>query len=73
MAVALAALYFFLPPDPPGGISSVASSWLGIDTAGLLSAWGGWLALALFGVIAYALIRVPLGAAAEESRPSGDA
>ncbi len=61
MAVALAALYFFLPPDPPGGVSSIASSWLGIDTAGLLSAAGGWLALALFVVVGYCLVRIPLG------------
>jgi putative OPT family oligopeptide transporter len=60
MAVILAALYFALPPDPPGGVSSIASSWLGIDTAGLLEAWGGWLALLLFGIVAWALVRLPL-------------
>jgi hypothetical protein len=60
MAVVLAALYFALPPDPPGGISSIASSWLGFDTSGLLGAWGGWLALLLFGIVAWALVKLPL-------------
>ncbi len=65
MAVALAALYFFLPADPPGGVSSIASSWLGIDTAGLLSAGGGWLSLGLFAIVGYCLIRIPLGVRGE--------
>jgi len=60
MAVVLAALYFALPPDPPGGISSIASSWLGFDTSGLLGAWGGWLALLLFGIVTWALVWLPL-------------
>ncbi len=62
MAVALAALYFLLPPDPPGGVSSIATSWLGLDPSGLLGAVGGWLALALFAIVAWALIRMPLAA-----------
>jgi putative OPT family oligopeptide transporter len=62
MAVALAALYFLLPPDPPGGISSIATSWLGFDATGVLAGIGGWLALALFAIVAWALIRVPLAA-----------
>ncbi len=63
MAVTLAALYFVLPPDPPGGVSSVASVWLGLDPGPLLERWGGWLALALFGVVAWVLVRLPLRAA----------
>ena len=60
MAVALAALYFVLPPDPPGGISSLATSWLGLDTVPILDSWGGWLSWVVFGVVAWALVRVPL-------------
>jgi putative OPT family oligopeptide transporter len=59
MAVALAALYFALPPDPPGGVSSVATAWLGLDTAGFLENWGGWLSLVLFAIVIWALVRVP--------------
>lgn len=60
MAVILAALYFALPPDPPGGISSLATSWLGLETSGVLEAWGGWLSLIVFAIVVWALIRVPL-------------
>jgi putative OPT family oligopeptide transporter len=60
MAVVLAALYFALPPDPPGGISSIASAWLGLDPSGIASAVGGWLAAGLFVVVAWMLIRLPL-------------
>ena len=59
MAVVLAALYFALPPDPPGGISSVATAWLGLNLGGVLETWGGWLSLALFAVVIWALVRVP--------------
>ncbi len=60
MAVALAALYFLLPPDPPDGVSSVATAWLGIDASGLLDNWGGWLALGLFAIVTWVLVRTPL-------------
>jgi hypothetical protein len=60
MAVALAALFFVLPPDPPGGISSVASAWLGLETGGVLETWGGWLSLIVFLVVAWMLLRIPL-------------
>jgi len=60
MAVVLASLYFVLPPDPPGGVSSLASVWLGIDTSGFLQAWGGWLALVVFAICAWVLVRIPL-------------
>ena len=59
MAVALAALYFALPPDPPGGVSSVATAWLGLNPAGFLESWGGWLSLVLFAIVIWALVRVP--------------
>ncbi len=62
MAVGLAALYFLLPPDPPGGVSSIALSWLGFDTGGALASVGGWLAMVLFGIVAWALVKVPLAA-----------
>ena len=65
MAVGLAALYFLLPPDPPGGVSSIASNWLGLDPGGVLASMGGWLALALFAIVAWALIRVPLAGGRE--------
>jgi putative OPT family oligopeptide transporter len=60
MAVVLAAFYFILPPDPPGGVSSVATAWLGIDPSTFLQSWGGWLALLVFAICAWALVRVPL-------------
>jgi putative OPT family oligopeptide transporter len=60
MAVALAALYFLLPADPPGGVSSIATAWLGLDPAGVLDQWGAWLSLILFAVVVWALVRVPL-------------
>ncbi len=60
MAVALASLYFFLPPDPPGGVSSMASAWLGIEASGVLAGWGGWLALLLLAIVAWSLVRTPL-------------
>ncbi len=60
MAVVLASLYLVLPDDPPGGVSSVASAWLGMSTAGVLEAWGTWLYVALFAVLAWVLVRVPL-------------
>ncbi len=63
MAVALAALYFLLPPDPPGGVSSIAVSWLNLDPGGLRAAWGGWLSLALFAVVGWLLVRLPLAVA----------
>jgi putative OPT family oligopeptide transporter len=59
MAVTLAALYFALPPDPPDGISSVATAWLGFDPTVFLSSWGGWFSLVLFAVVIWALVRVP--------------
>jgi putative OPT family oligopeptide transporter len=59
MAVTLAALYFALPPDPPDGISSVATAWLGFDPAAFLNSWGGWFSLVLFAVVIWALVRVP--------------
>jgi putative OPT family oligopeptide transporter len=62
MAVGLAALYFLLPPDPPGGISSIANTLFGFDSGGLLASAGGWFALALFAIVAWALIKVPLSA-----------
>ena len=62
MAVLLAALYPVLPPDPPGGVSSIASAWLGLDTSGVLASWGGWLSLVVFGVMGWVLIRIPLKA-----------
>jgi hypothetical protein len=62
MAVVLAALYFALPPDPPGGISSIASSWLGFDPGGMMSSVGGWLAIGLFVIVGWMLIRMPLQA-----------
>ena len=62
MAVGLAALYFLLPPDPPGGVSSIAASWLGFDPSAALSSVGGWLALGLFAVVGWVLVKVPLGA-----------
>ena len=60
MAVVLAALYFALPADPPGGISSIASSWLGLDPTGLMGSVGGWLAIGLFIVVGWMLVRIPL-------------
>jgi uncharacterized oligopeptide transporter (OPT) family protein len=60
MAVGLAALYFLLPPDPPDGVSSIATAWLRLDPAGFLGRWGAWLSLVLFAVVAWALVRVPL-------------
>ncbi len=60
MAVLLAALYFVLPDDPPGGISSVATSWIGWDPSGLAAGWGGWLSLVVFFVVTWALVRTPL-------------
>jgi putative OPT family oligopeptide transporter len=60
MAVALAALYFLLPPDPPGGISSIATAWLRLDPAPFLGRWGTWLSLVLFAVVVWSLVRVPL-------------
>jgi putative OPT family oligopeptide transporter len=60
MAVALAALYFLLPPDPPGGISSIATAWLRLDPAPFLGRWGAWLSLVLFAVVVWSLVRVPL-------------
>lgn len=68
MAVALASLYFFLPPDPPGGVSSIASAWLGWDTTGLLANWGGVLALVLLVVVAWALVGIPLRRTADGDR-----
>ena len=62
MAVVLAALYFALPPDPPGGISSIAISWLGLDPTGLMGSVGGWLAIGLFIVVGWMLVRIPLQA-----------
>ena len=62
MAVVLAALYFALPADPPGGISSIASSWLGFDPTGLMGSVGGWLAIGLFIVVGWMLVRIPLQA-----------
>jgi hypothetical protein len=62
MAVGLAALYFLLPPAPPGGISSIANTLFGFDSGGLLASAGGWFALALFAIVAWALIKVPLSA-----------
>ena len=68
MAVALASLYFFLPADPPGGVSSIASAWLGFDTGAVLARWGGVLALVLLAVVAWALVRIPLkGQSGDES------
>ena len=60
MAVALAALYFALPEDPPDGVSSIASAWLGFEPGTILSSWGGWLAAMVFAVVAWALVRTPL-------------
>ena len=60
MAVVLASLYFILPPDPPGGVSSVATAWLGMDLSGFLESWGGWLALLVFAICAWVLVRIPL-------------
>ena len=60
MAVALAALYTILPDDPPGGVSSIASAWLGIDAVAVQAIWGGRLALVLFAVVAWMLLRSPL-------------
>ncbi|KPJ92002.1 MAG: hypothetical protein AMS18_08245 [Gemmatimonas sp. SG8_17] len=60
MAVGLAALYFLLPPDPPDGVSSIATAWLRLDPAGFLERWGAWLSLVLFAVVVLALVRVPL-------------
>ena len=60
MAVVLASLYFILPPDPPGGVSSAATAWLGVDASGFLEAWGGWLAMLVFVICAWVLVRVPL-------------
>ncbi len=62
MAVGFAALYFALPPDPPDGISSVASVWLGLDLGAFLESWGGWLALVLFAIVTWVLVAVPLKA-----------
>jgi putative OPT family oligopeptide transporter len=62
MAVVLAALYFALPPDPPGGISSIAISWLGLDPTGLMGSVGGWLAIGLFILVGWMLVRIPLQA-----------
>jgi hypothetical protein len=60
MAVVLASLYFILPPDPPGGVSSVATAWLGFNTSGFMEVWGGWLGMLVFGICAWVLVRVPL-------------
>ncbi len=60
MAVVLASLYFMLPPDPPGGVSSLATAWLGMDLSGFLESWGGWLALLVFAICAWVLVRIPL-------------
>jgi putative OPT family oligopeptide transporter len=60
MAVALAALYFLLPPDPVDGVSSIATAWLRLDLAGFVNQWGGWLSLVLFALVVWALVRVPL-------------
>ncbi len=60
MAVALAALYFALPDDPAGGTSSIATSWLGLDTGAVYDRWGGWLSLVVFAVVIWALVRVPI-------------
>ncbi len=65
MAVALAALYFALPPDPPDGISSIATAWLRLDTGLFLQSWGGWLSLVLFAVVAWALVRIPIKEASD--------
>jgi len=60
MAVGLAALYFVLPPDPPGGVSSVATAWLGWNPGGVLADWGGWLSIGLFAIVTWMLVRTPL-------------
>jgi putative OPT family oligopeptide transporter len=60
MAVVLAAFFFVLPPDPPGGVSSVATAWLRFTPSAVLASWGGWLTVALFVVVAWALVRTPL-------------
>jgi len=66
MAVGFAALYFALPPDPPDGISSVASVWLRLDLGAFLDNWGGWLALILFAIVTWVLVAVPLRAVRRE-------
>jgi uncharacterized oligopeptide transporter (OPT) family protein len=60
MAVALAALYLVLPDGTSGEVSSIATAWLGFHPGGVLAAWGTWLYLALFAILAWALVRIPL-------------
>ncbi|MFQ5877852.1 MAG: OPT family oligopeptide transporter [Acidobacteriota bacterium] len=60
MAVMLAALYPVLPPDPPGGISSLGSAWLGLHPDGFRERWGGLASLLVFAVVLWGLVRVPL-------------
>jgi putative OPT family oligopeptide transporter len=43
-----------------GGIPSFTRLITGADQVSFYAAWGGWLSLAAFAVIAYALIRIPL-------------
>ena len=43
-----------------GGIPSFTRLLTGEDQFGFYAAWGGWLSLAAFAAIAYALIRIPL-------------
>ncbi len=56
MGVALAALAFF-------GIPSLMSLVLGRESFAFVEPLGGWLSLVIFAVVAYGLIKVPVGAA----------
>jgi hypothetical protein len=42
------------------GISSLTKLLTGLDKLPFLDAWGGWISLVAFAVIAYCLIRLPL-------------
>jgi hypothetical protein len=43
-----------------GGIPSFTRLITGADQVAFYAVWGGWLSLAAFAAIAYALIRIPL-------------
>jgi putative OPT family oligopeptide transporter len=45
------------------GVTSLVEILFGIEALPFLASWGGWLALVIFGAVAWGLIRVPLAAA----------
>ena len=42
------------------GITSLTKLLTGLDALPFLAAWGGWISLVAFAIIAYVLIRLPL-------------